>query len=70
MIGVLKTTTLYAVKNRDGRYMNLYENGKAAWCLSIRNAWLTNDIQWANDFAGLIKAAYVVELTVVERRVT
>ena len=67
---MLKTITVYAIKNRDGRYMDHYENKKAYWCLSIDKAWLTRDIQWANDFAGLIKAAYVVELTVIERRVS
>ena len=66
---MLKTTTLYAVKSRDGRYMDQYENKKAYWCLSLDRAWLTRDIQWAKDFASLITGAYVVELTIVERKV-
>lgn len=63
---MLKTTTLYAVK-RDGKYMAAYMNQKAEWSTRVDAAWCSMEIAAAKDFAGLIKGAEIVELTIIER---
>ena len=66
---MVKTIIMYAVKNRDGRYMNHYENNRATWTTAPNAAWMTWDLEWAKGWASLVKTAYVVEWTVVERKV-
>ena len=63
---MLKTTTLYAIKRKDGKYMQHCERDRARWTQYLDVAWLHWNVDIAKRFAD-DKGANVVELTIIER---
>ena len=63
---MLKTKTFYAIK-RSGKYLAQYKNCMAELSPAVEDAFYFQDLQSANDIAGRIRGANVVEIMIIER---